>query len=376
MKSEKIQKIVELTKQLVAFRSETKNPTKVNEAHEFLQNYIQERKDVDVKIFEKNNVKSYYYTHKNVSGKEICLCGHIDVVPANDEQYTPTSDEKYIYGRGSGDMKAGVAVMTQIFLENSDKNISLLITGDEEVGGPDGAGYVYDKINPNLMLICEPSSNKMILTEKAATWLELEVKAPGGHASRPWQAKNAIDILIDIISDIRTKIPRRLEECWENTMNIGAFVGGDYVVEESDVKLNSANKIAQIAKCKLDFRLTEKTQIDELVQQVQELIDKKEKELGEKYSLSLKKCTHVDLMHTVSDNPYVMSFRKVLNSLGIDDSPTKEHGASDGRFFSKKGIPVILFGPKSTGYHADNEKVEINSIIKNFEVLENFIHQD
>jgi succinyl-diaminopimelate desuccinylase len=368
------ERIINLTKELVRIKSETKNYNTVNEAHEFLRKYIQENlEEFNLEIFEQNDVKTYYYKHKNVKGKEICLCGHIDVVPGNNEQYIPKEDGNFLYGRGVGDMKSGVATIIELFLKYSNKNISLLITGDEEVGGPNGAGFVSDKINPEVVILTEPTDNKMILTEKGGSWVEISVKAPGGHASRPWQAKNAVDILFDIISKIRLDYPILGKEDWKKTMNIGAIMGGENIYADEKISHGAANKIAQYASCRLDFRITENTSINELLNYINKITDEKREELKEKYSIDVKKITHVDLMHTKSDNSYVVKFMESMQKNNLDATPEKEHGASDGRFFSKKGIPVIVFGPKSTGYHSDNEKVEIDSIVKVYEVIDDFI---
>lgn len=372
MKVEK--SVLELTKKLIEFRSETSNKEEINKAQEFVKKYLKRKtKNFRLKIFEHKGVKTYYYTRKN-KGPEICLCGHIDVVPAKKEQYKPKQDSSYLYGRGSGDMKSGLAVLIELFINHPDKNLSLLITSDEETGSLNGAGFVVNKINPALVLVTEPTNNNLVLVEKGGAWIELLVKGPGGHASRPHLSKNSVDILFDLIQEIRKKINSTQRDEWKNTLNIGSIEGGNYSFNKN-IKHEAANIIAISASARIDVRLTEKTAHKDLFKKIKNIIKNKEKELGKKYEVSYKKIHEVEHLHTKENNEYVKKFKDACIKNKIKPIIKKGHAASDGRFFSKKGIPVILFGPKSIGHHSDNEHADIKTINKTYEVLNTFLEE-
>ena len=78
---------------------------------------------------------------KNFDGKraDVCLNAHVDVVPPQDpSQFEPYEQDGLLYGRGAGDMKDGVAlisVLMQECLENHiDTKLMLMLTADEEIG--------------------------------------------------------------------------------------------------------------------------------------------------------------------------------------------------------------------------------------------------
>ncbi len=63
--------------------------------------------------------------------------GHIDVVPGPDEIFTPTITGERLKGRGSFDMKTGIAVslalLSWVKKENKDVNMGVVLTSDEEI---------------------------------------------------------------------------------------------------------------------------------------------------------------------------------------------------------------------------------------------------
>lgn len=263
-------------------------------------------------------------------------------------------------------MKTGLAVIIEIFLKHyNKKNIGLLINTDEEMGGMNGAAIYAKKIKPSLVLIPEPTANKICIKEKGGAWIDISVKGPGGHASRPWTAKNAIDILADILSEIRSKIPIVSKEEWKDTMNIGLIRGGE----------QAANKIAQNAFARIDVRLTENTSLEDIQTMIKDIIEKNKKLAGDEYLIQQELDHDIPHLNTDENNEYVKKFVKALQKETGNAEFKKGHAASDGRFFSKQGIPVIIFGPTSIGHHSDNEKVEIKSVETCYNVMNKFIQE-
>lgn len=369
-----INKIIDLTKKLIKFKSETNNFEENEKAQEFVKKYLlRETKNFDLEIFENEGIKTYYYKRNN-KGPEICLCGHIDVVPAKKEQYVPRQDNVHLYGRGSGDMKSGLAVLIELFIKHPDKNLSLLITSDEETGSLNGAEFVHNKINPSLVLVTEPTNNNILLDEKGGAWIELFIKSPGGHASKPHLSRNSVDILFETIQEIRKEINSTNKNEWKNTLNIGSIEGGNYSFNKR-INHEAANIIANNASARIDVRLTEKMTHKELFSKINKVITKKQKKLGSEYELTHKKIYVVDHLHTNETNKYVKLFKNACVKNKIEPIIKKGCAASDGRFFSKKGIPVIVFGPESIGHHSDNEHVNIKTITKTYNVLDTFLNK-
>ena len=340
-----MKEVYELTKSLIRTRSDKDRKDEREKALKLLEGRIKERAASTVKYeyLEEEGTRSLYVTNPAAQGEEVLMCGHVDVIPASDEQFEPKEDEEYLHGRGAGDMKAGIALMTELFIKHhKDKKVSLLITTDEEIGSPHGASHAADHLEPAMAIIPEPTENHVVLNQKGGTWVEITVKGPGGHASRPWQATNAVDILLDIIQKLREKRPHPKEDAWTDTMNIGSIKGGNLEVKDGEIAMGGANVIADNATAKLDFRITEETSHEDVWNDVEAAVSEAKERYGEDNPLTWRKLTRIAHLATDEDDPKVKAFMDACKRATGSAETAKEHGASDGRFFSSKGVPTIV----------------------------------
>ena len=140
----------------------------------------------------------------------LMLYGHVDVVPTNDDAWThpPFSgvvEDGYVWGRGTLDMKGGVAMLTAAFLRAAHEDVDLggdlvlCILSDEEAGGDHGARFMVDE-HPEAFEGVEYALGEfggfsidvtgkrfypIQVAEKQVCWLELTFTGRGGHGSFP-----------------------------------------------------------------------------------------------------------------------------------------------------------------------------------------------
>ena len=135
----------------------------------------------------------------------ICLTGHLDTVPfgAAPWQRDPLAAERdgdKIYGRGTSDMKSGVAAMVTAALEiarlpDRAADLILVFTAGEETGC-DGARHlarlpgVLPKVGA--LLVGEPTGNVPLIGHKGALWLKAAFKGVTAHGSMPELGDNAV----------------------------------------------------------------------------------------------------------------------------------------------------------------------------------------
>ncbi len=134
----------------------------------------------------------------------ICFTGHTDVVPLGAAPWTvepfgaEIADGK-IYGRGSTDMKGGVAAFLSAVTKLAPKlgstaGIVLVITAGEE-RGCEGANFlVREGLLPKAgaMVVAEPTSNRVLAGHKGVLWMEAAAKGVTAHGSMPEQGVNAV----------------------------------------------------------------------------------------------------------------------------------------------------------------------------------------
>lgn len=135
----------------------------------------------------------------------ICLSGHLDTVPLGGAPWSrdPFSGECYdgkIYGRGSSDMKSGVAAIVVSACHMAARGkpgaaIVLAFTAGEETGC-DGAACLAESgglpERAGALIVAEPTSNYPLLGHKGALWLEGTARGVTAHGSMPERGVNAI----------------------------------------------------------------------------------------------------------------------------------------------------------------------------------------
>ena len=134
----------------------------------------------------------------------LCLTGHLDTVPLGASPWScdPFGGEikdGRVYGRGSCDMKGGVAAMVIAAIEvcragPAQAGLLLVLTGGEETGC-DGAAQLarHGVAGPvGAIIVGEPTGNGVLLGHKGALWLEAIANGTTAHGSMPELGVNAI----------------------------------------------------------------------------------------------------------------------------------------------------------------------------------------
>jgi acetylornithine deacetylase/succinyl-diaminopimelate desuccinylase-like protein len=141
----------------------------------------------------------------------LTFSGHVDVVPAAGGWGSPpfrlTARDGRLYGRGTCDMKAGVAaaveavrVVAELGLL-SGASVELALTGDEEVGSERGtrALLAAGRISGRAAVCCEPTGLGVFLGNRGLVWMDVAVTGRGGHAGMAHALANPIDAAAALI---------------------------------------------------------------------------------------------------------------------------------------------------------------------------------
>jgi succinyl-diaminopimelate desuccinylase len=141
--------------------------------------------------------------------------GHLDTVPVGAEKwihepFEAKLSEGKVWGRGSADMKGGLAVLMVAVKALVDArmplqgDLILTATAGEEV---DSLGAIAVAGRPDLgpiqaVVIPEPSYNDVFIAEKGAFWLELTTQGKTAHGSMPEQGRNAIMMMVALLNEL------------------------------------------------------------------------------------------------------------------------------------------------------------------------------
>lgn len=171
----------------------------------------------------------------------ICFTGHIDVVPLGAAPWTKQPfagemDGPNIYGRGSSDMKSGVAAFVCAAIALADKlqrspGLSLVITAGEETGCEGAFKLIKDPAllgRAGAMVVAEPTSNSPHLGHKGAFWMCAKTKGVTAHGSMPDKGVNAVYAAARAVTKLegyRFNTPAH-PIMGKGTLNVGTFKGG------------------------------------------------------------------------------------------------------------------------------------------------------
>ncbi len=361
--------IMNVLRELVSFRSTYNQPEEIQKCLAYIQSFFSD--DLfEVQLWKHNSKHSLVISlgdhdplHPN-----ILLNGHIDVVEAEDEQFTVQEQDGIAYGRGTADMKGMVAVMMIVMKELAQRNplpnVALLITDDEEIGGENGMGYAVQVkgLRPDFVICADGTSEKHEITvkHKGSLWIELQAQGKAGHAAHPWEGDNAIDHIIHAIQKVRKYIGTIEPEAWKSTLNVARI----------ETPNTTPNKIPDQAKAIVDIRFTEAlvNHPDELLQKLHDVIADD--------AITIKVLAQSPLLFVDENNSYLQSFKTVKEGVVSETVPlTYMHGATDARFFGEVGVPAVIWGPIGGAMHSKDEWVDMQSLVLMKDILIKFVQE-
>ncbi|WP_243740486.1 M20/M25/M40 family metallo-hydrolase, partial [Streptomyces sp. 8K308] len=171
----------------------------------------------------------------------LCLSGHLDTVPmgaaawSHDPLGGETAGDR-LYGRGTSDMKGGVAAMVVAATRVAAlpgphrAGLRLVLTAAEETGCRGAAGLAARlRGRPSgPLLIAEPTANRVLHGHKGALWLAADTSGVTAHGSTPHLGENAIYPLARAVTRLAGfdfgAPPHPI--LGSPTLNVGTFEGG------------------------------------------------------------------------------------------------------------------------------------------------------
>ena len=186
-------------------------------------------------------------------GSVVHLNGHLDVVPAGEgwtcDPFGGVVRDGRLYGRGSSDMKAGIAaaVYAAEALRRADiplvGGIEISGTVDEESGGLAGVAWLAEQghlsaARTDYVIIPEPfGPGRICVGHRGVYWFDLVTTGHTAHGSMPFLGVNAIDQMTTVLEAIKTRLAPRLasrttalpvvpSEARQATLNLNSIIGG------------------------------------------------------------------------------------------------------------------------------------------------------
>lgn len=300
----------------------------------------------------------------------VLLTGHLDVVPANAEEWTGDpyrvrEQSGRIIGRGTADMKAALAakvLATETYYEATDDpgEVILGFVIDEEDTGTGTRALVERGINADAAIIGEPTDRQACIAQKGVARYEMTVHGESGHSGRPDDAVNAIAGLRRVLErveafDDRLRNETEHEYLAPETITVTEIEGG-----------TAPNVVPDDATATIDWRfLPGPTSPETFDRRLQELLDDIAVD-GRTVDVERARTVFARAAAVPADHDLVRSVLDAADSAGVSADAVGFNAATDARFLvHDAGIPTVLFGPGSIQHdaHTVEESISVADLV-------------
>ncbi|MBP0495929.1 M20 family metallopeptidase [Pararoseomonas indoligenes] len=335
--------------------------------------------------------------------RSLALCGHVDVVPVGDRASWTTDPfgaeirDGRMYGRGAGDMKAGLAAC--IAACRAIRGLGLVLDGrlefhavvDEEAGGFGAMQAAARQPAPGAVLVAESSGGTIRPSAGGLEWVRVVVRGLNGHSSRRFasiypgdhparssgRSVNAIELGARLLGAVR-----ELETEWGvnrsypgmppgmNTISPGVMVAGagcgpdgmptilsnpaivpDTCTIDFDLKFLPHERSADIRRefeaCIARFAASDPWLREHPPQVIWDL-----------YGL------HFPPVDTPVDHPLSRALRESREAAGLPVTFEGALGVTDAAHYAAHGIKGIVYGALSADAHGPDESVDLASLLE------------
>ncbi len=355
--------VISLFKKLITMKSETPDD---GGTLDFIAQYLQEYEAIRI---DKEGVKNLFIYKKFGEGDHLCFAGHVDVVPAGegwqDDPYGAVEREGYIYGRGTQDMKSGVAAFVQALKTTTIFNgtLSLLLTSDEEGDATYGTVEVLrylekQKLLPDAVIVAEPTCEELFgdamkVGRRGSINGVIEVRGKQGHAAYPEKADNPIHQVAQVLDNIAGV---------QLDAGDAFFSPSRFVITD----IRSGMEVTNVTpgSLKMMFNVRNSTQSD--ANSVEKFVHQHFKALD--YTLRLHQSAY-PFMTDVNSKIVMTLDASIAKVCNIEAKHSTAGGTSDARFIAPYGIDVVEFGVKNDRIHALNERTSVEEVLQLYDVF-------
>lgn len=300
---------------------------------------------------------------------------HLDVVPPGCEKwkhppFAGIEEGGKIHGRGSTDMKGGIAAIVTAIGEIVDSGVQLagdivfFAAAGEETDSCGAKRFLRDEsaqLPPFAgVIVPEPTDFDIVTAHRGLLWLKVTTTGKTAHGSAPHLGINAISsmkLLLDELNtyEIRVEPHELLGGC---SMSVNTIQGGDAI-----------NVVPDKCTITIDIRTLPGQNHQDIIDDFRKIFAKLRQE-NPQFQADVEIARQVDAMATDSSSDFVTEFCSIVGA-----KETKAVGfTTDGPYFVQLGAPVVIFGPgKVELCHKPNEYIELADVEKAAEHYKNTI---
>jgi succinyl-diaminopimelate desuccinylase len=283
--------------------------------------------------------------------KRAIIAGHIDTVPVNANlptRFETIDGREYLWGRGTADMKSGVAVQLKLAAELTDPSIDVTwmwYDGEEVASDKNGLGILAaerpDLFVGDFAILGEPTRADIEGGCNGTVRIDVITRGLRAHSARSWVGDNAIHKIAPVLNILAAYLPASVEvdglvyREGLNAVGISGGIAGNVIPDECRVHIN--------------YRFAPNRSAAEAVEYLRDLFRGFEIEVADA----------ADGARPGLDAPLAQEFARAVGGEALP-----KYGWTDVARFSALGIPAVNYGPGDPlTAHADDERVALDEIV-------------
>jgi acetylornithine deacetylase len=293
-------------------------------------------------------------------GRSLMFCGHIDTVGVAGmaAPFDPAERNGRIYGRGSQDMKSGVAAMidvARVVAESGGLPAGRLVIAcvvDEEHASI-GADALVTRWRADAAVVTEPTDLQVAIAHKGFEWVEIETEGVAAHGSRPREGRDAIRSMGRVLNGLDA-LDKQLQSRPPHALLGTASLHASLIEGGRELSSYPDRCHLQMERRTIPGEApgAARREVDELLARLR--ADDPEFKAASK-GMFARSPYEIAANHELP--------RAMLQAAGSSAAAIGMSFWTDAAILGDAGIPSILYGPTGAGLHSVEEWVDAQSVL-------------
>ena len=301
-------------------------------------------------------------------GRSLMFCGHIDTVGVEGMRspFDPREIDGRLYGRGSQDMKGGIAAMIDAARVASQRGLRagrliVAVVVDEEYESI-GADALVRDWSADAAVVTEPTDLQIGVAHKGFAWLEIETRGRAAHGSRPADGVDAIVRMGRVLGQLET-LDRQLQsrsahpKLGVSSLHASIIAGGR--------ELSSYPDICRLQMERRTIPGESESAPEEEVRNCLERLRAEDATFDSIARVGFARPPY----EIAEDHPVPEALARAAVATGVNAARVGMSFWTDAAVLGAAGTPSVLFGPGGAGLHSTEEYVTMAEVIACRDVL-------
>jgi acetylornithine deacetylase len=297
------------------------------------------------------------------AGPSLMFCGHVDTVGIEGmaAPFDPVERDGRIYGRGSQDMKGGVAAMidaARVARARGFRRGRLIIAAvvDEEFASI-GADALVGRWSADAAVVTEPTDLQIGIGHKGFAWFDVDTRGRAAHGSRPRDGRDAIVRMGRVLQQLE-RLDRELQSRPAHAVMGTASLHASLISGGREL-----SSYPDACRLQMERRTVAGESAESALGEVEAVLARLRAEDAE-FEGTVRLTFGRPPYEVPRDSGLPDALARAASKADVQASTVGMSFWTDAAVLGAAGIPSVLFGPGGAGLHSTEEYVFAEQVLK------------